>query len=70
MTGARLVRWLYLAANTGILAGFAMMVQPFLHALFVWGFPVILAGVVIHLVLDHLPARLHEAAEDDNGGPA
>ena len=48
-------RWGYRLATTLILAGFAMLCQPFTHALFVLGFPVLLAGVVLFMVLDHLP---------------
>ncbi|MBN9071191.1 MAG: hypothetical protein J0H34_06200 [Rhizobiales bacterium] len=47
--------WAYRVASILILAGFAMLCQPFTHALFVLGFPVLLAGVVIFMVLDHIP---------------
>jgi hypothetical protein len=32
-----------------------MLCQPFTHDLFVLGFPVLLAGVVLFMVLDHVP---------------
>lgn len=47
--------WAYRVASILILAGFAMLCQPFTHALFVLGFPVLLTGVVIFMVLDHIP---------------
>lgn len=56
--------WLYRAASTLILAGFAMLCQPFTHELFVFGFPVLLAGVILFMILDHVPdARPQEEEE-------
>lgn len=46
---------LYRAASLLILAGLAMLCQPFAFGAYVWGFPVLLAGVVLFLVLDHTP---------------
>lgn len=68
ITVSRLVSWLYMIANASILLGFLMMAQPVSHALFMLGFPVILAGIILYLILDHLPARFHEAGEDDDSG--
>lgn len=51
------IDWLYRIASLLILFGFGMLCQPFTHALFVLGFPVLLAGVVLFLVLDHIPHR-------------
>ena len=68
ITVSGLVSWLYMIANASILLGFLMMVQPVSHALFMLGFPVILAGVILYLILDHLPARFHHAGEDNDSG--
>lgn len=64
----RLVSWLYMIANASILLGFLLMAQPVSHALFMLGFPVILAGIILYLILDHLPARFHRAGEDNDSG--
>lgn len=58
-------KWLYRLASTLILGGFAMLCQPFTHALFVLGFPILLAGVVLFMILDHVPDGRIE--EDENG---
>ncbi|MBX3582302.1 MAG: hypothetical protein KF810_10420 [Rhizobiaceae bacterium] len=58
-------KWMYRLASTLILGGFAMLCQPFTHALFVLGFPVLLAGVVLFIILDHVPDGRIE--ENDNG---
>ena len=68
ITVPRLVSWLYMIANVSILLGFLMMAQPVSYALFMLGFPLILAGIVLYLILDHLPARFHQAGEDDHSG--
>ena len=34
-----------------------MLIQPFSMLLFTWGMPVLLAGGIVHIVLDHLPDR-------------
>jgi hypothetical protein len=47
----------YAVASGLILLGVAMMCQPFTVALYSIGFPVILAGIVIFIVLDHRPDR-------------
>lgn len=47
--------WFYRVASVLILGGFAMLCQPFVHSLFVIGFPVLLVGVVLFIVLDHVP---------------
>lgn len=67
MTRTLALRWLYRLAITLILGGFAMLCQPFTHALFVLGFPVLLAGVILFMILDHIPeGRLPE--EEENHG--
>lgn len=59
--------WFYRLAIVLILGGFAMLCQPFTHDLFVLGFPVLVAGVILFLVLDHLPAGLFEEREEKDG---
>jgi hypothetical protein len=60
----------YHLATTIILLGFAMLIQPFAMVAFRWGVPVMLAGTVLHAILDHLPERRDGAAPgaDDKGG--
>lgn len=58
--------WVYRIASALILIGFAMLCQPFTHDIFVYGFPVLLAGVVLFMVLDHVPERVVDE-EDRNG---
>ncbi|MBX3570427.1 MAG: hypothetical protein KF914_20365 [Rhizobiaceae bacterium] len=57
------ITWGYRIATVLILAGFALLCQPFTHDLFVLGFPILLAGVVIFMVLDHVPEA--RAKEED-----
>ena len=45
----------YIVANILIIGGFAMLCQPFFVAVYSVGFPVIVAGVVIHIIFDHVP---------------
>lgn len=45
----------YRLATTLILGGFAMLCQPWSLMAFSAGFPVIVLGVVLHIVLDHWP---------------
>ncbi len=59
--------WFYRYATVLILAGFVMLCQPFTHDLFMLGFPVLLAGVIIFMVLDHVPERPPAEGEDLNG---
>jgi len=57
--------WFYRLATVLILGGFAMLCQPFTHALFVVGFPVLLVGVVLFIIMDHVPdARLSEEEQE------
>lgn len=60
----------YRIATAVILLGFAMLIQPFTMVAFRWGVPVLLAGVVLHAILDHLPERRDAATagEADKGG--
>jgi hypothetical protein len=59
--------WAYRIASTLILGGFVMLCQPFFHALFVIGFPILLAGVVLFLILDHVPDARAAKEEENNG---
>lgn len=61
------LRWLYRYATALILGGFVMLCQPFTHDLFVLGFPVLLAGVIIFMVLDHVPDKPSPEGGDSNG---
>jgi hypothetical protein len=58
-----LLNRLYTVATVLILAGIAMLCQSFIFLLHVCAFPVLLAGVVLFMVLDHLP-NLH--SDTDN----
>ena len=55
--------WAYRIASALILIGFAALCQPFAHWLFAIGFPVLLAGVVLFMILDHIPER--QGKEED-----
>jgi hypothetical protein len=46
---------LYTAATLLIIAGVVMLCQPFSLAVHSCAFPVFLAGVLVYVVLDHLP---------------
>lgn len=61
----------YHVATGIILFGFAMLIQPFTMLAFRWGVPVMLVGIVLHAILDHLPERRNGAAPGtaDKGGP-
>lgn len=56
----------YRVASGLIIAGFLMLCQPFAKVLYEWGFPVLLAGVVLFMILDHIPATSPQK-EDDRG---
>ncbi|MGA2291774.1 hypothetical protein [Bradyrhizobium sp.] len=51
-----LLNRLYALATALILAGIAMLCQPFFFFLHSCAFPVLLAGVALFMVLDHLPS--------------
>lgn len=57
----------YRLASGLILGGFAMLCQPFTHDLFVFGFPVLLAGVILFMVLDHVADTEFGEQEEKNG---
>ena len=44
-----------------------MLCQPFTHAIFVFGFPVLLAGVILFMILDHVPDAQPKQEEDKVG---
>jgi hypothetical protein len=56
----------YRIASGLIVAGFVMLCQPFAMTLYEWGFPVLLAGVILFLILDHIPST-SPPKEDDHG---
>ena len=45
---------LYRICTAIILIGFIMLIQPLSMIIFEWGLPVMLVGVIIHAILDHL----------------
>jgi len=45
---------LYRICTAIILIGFVMLIQPLSMMIFEWGLPVMLAGVIIHAILDHM----------------
>ncbi len=49
--------FLYKAVSVLIFGGLLMMIQPFSMTVYTYGFPVILAGVIIFNIVDHIPAR-------------
>ena len=60
---------LYLMATLLIVAGVVMLCQPFVLAVHVWAFPVLLGGVAMFVVLDHLPeftsTRRHDLEQQE-----
>lgn len=59
--------WFYRLASALVLVGFAMLCQPFTHAIFAFGFPVLLAGVILFMILDHVPDPQPKREEDKVG---
>jgi chromate transport protein ChrA len=45
----------YALCTAIIMLGFVMLIQPFSITAFTWGLPIMIIGIVIHIVLDHLP---------------
>lgn len=43
-------------ATALIIIGFALLCQPFTVALYAWGFPILLVGVILFIIADHVPA--------------
>jgi hypothetical protein len=50
-----IVNRLYTLATVLIIAGLVMLCQPFSMFIHVCAFPVLIVGVILFLVLDHLP---------------
>ncbi|CAN5353590.1 hypothetical protein BH10PSE7_BH10PSE7_24830 [soil metagenome] len=46
-----------------ILLGFVMLIQPVSMFVFSWGLPVLLAGVIMHAILDHMSEWRAEVPE-------
>jgi hypothetical protein len=55
---ARTLKISYRFAVTLILGGFLMLCQPVFGSLFSYGFPILLAGVILFMILDHIPEKL------------
>lgn len=60
---ARTLKISYRFAVTLILGGFLMLCQPFFGSLFSHGFPILLAGVILFMILDHIPEK--QPVEED-----
>ena len=54
---------LYVLATVLILVGFALLCQLFHAWLFSAGFPVLVAGLALHIVLDHIPRRQRDTSD-------
>lgn len=57
MVSADFLAMSYRVATALILGGFAMLCQPLFMILFSWGFPVLMVGVVMFMILDHIPPK-------------
>lgn len=55
-----MVKNIYRVATGIILLGFVMLIQPLSMSAFSWGLPVMIVGIVIYIVLDHLPGKTQE----------
>jgi hypothetical protein len=54
-TGAvKVVKISYILASLSIFMGLIFMCQPFSLLLYTFGFPIVLSGTVVYIVLDHL----------------
>ena len=53
----RLLVQAYRLASILIVSGFLMLCQPVVQERFAWGFPVLLTGVILFMVLDHIPEK-------------
>jgi uncharacterized membrane protein YadS len=56
---------LYTVATVLIVAGIAMLCQPFFFVVHASAFPVLLIGVVLFMILDHLPEFNGNNREDE-----
>jgi len=50
-----IMKRLYMLATILIIAGVVMLCQPFSLTVHIYAVPVLLVGIVIFMVLDHLP---------------
>lgn len=57
MTFNAILKNAYRLATALIAGGFLMLCQPMSQALFSAGFPILLVGVVLFLILDHIPEK-------------
>lgn len=55
-----MIKTFYRLATGIILLGFVMLIQPLSMDAFSWGLPVMIVGIVIYIVLDHLPVKTQE----------
>ena len=56
---------LYFFATILIVVGIIMLCQPFLFAIHVSAFPVLLTGVALFMILDHLPDVTNSGQDSD-----
>lgn len=63
MTHNQVLTMAYRVAITLIVGGFLMLCQPFIQGLFSWGFPILMVGVILFMILDHVPEK-HALEED------
>jgi hypothetical protein len=60
---------LYVLCTAVILGGFLMLIQPLSMSVFSLGLPVMIAGIVLHIILDHMSDPVPEpGAERDREG--
>lgn len=58
---------LYKLCTVVILIGFVMLIQPLSMTIFSFGLPVMIAGIIVHIVLDHMNEPVPQpGAEDTN----
>lgn len=55
-----MIKNFYRVATGIILLGFLMLIQPLSMEAFSWGLPVMIVGIVIYIVLDHVPGKTQE----------
>ena len=60
---------LYVLCTAVILGGFLMLIQPLSVSLFSLGLPMMIAGIILHIILDHLrdPVPAPDAERDKEG---
>lgn len=55
---------LYVLCTAVILLGFLMLIQPVSMSLFSLGLPVMIAGIILHIILDHLRDSVPDPGAD------